>query len=55
MNPLEWLSKDRGRRIDVVGIVPNEAAAIRLAGVLLSEQRDESSSNVATPLPSPCN
>ncbi len=40
-NPLERFNKEIGRRTDVVGIFPDDASLIRLAGMLCIEQNDE--------------
>lgn len=38
---LERVNREIGHRSDVVGIFPNDASVVRLAGALLIEHNDE--------------
>jgi putative transposase len=40
-NPLERVNREIGRHTDVVGVLPDDAALLRLAGSLLIEENDE--------------
>lgn len=40
-NPIERLNGEIKRRSDVVGVLPNECAIIRLVGALMLDQNDE--------------
>lgn len=40
-NTLERLNKEVKRRVDVVGIFPNEECIMRLPGAVLTEQNEE--------------
>src|SRR5690606_41830246 len=61
-NPPERLMREIGRRIAVVGIFPNAAAALRQIGAVLQEQADEwrrqrrypKQASMARPAPAPC-
>ncbi len=40
-NPLERVNREVKRRADIIGIFPNDAAIVRLVGVLMLKTNDE--------------